>query len=94
MRRKPAIRIVNAQVQTKFGPRSEHPVGLVRPLGDEVVDQNCRVSLGAIENQRRLSLHLQRRVNARHQPLARSFFITGRAVDLSCQKQAGNLFRL
>ena len=36
-------------------------------------------------------LHLQRCVDARHQSLARSFFVAAGSVDLSAEKQPGNL---
>ena len=41
-----------------------------------------------------LPLHLQRGIDARHQPLARRFFVTRRAVNLPAQEQSGNLASL
>src|SRR2546428_79673 len=71
-----AVGIVNAQVQAKFGARGEHAVRLIRPLADEVVNQDADVGLGAVQHQRRLALDLERRVDARHQALAGGFFVS------------------
>ena len=67
MRREPSVRIVDAQVQAEFGTRREHSIRLIRALGDQVVDQDRGVSLGAVEDQWWLRLHLQCRIDARHQ---------------------------
>ena len=53
---KAAVGVVDPQVQAEFGARSEHAVGLVGALADQVVDQDRGVGLGAIEDQRRFIL--------------------------------------
>src|SRR5579862_3516799 len=78
-------------MQAKLRPRSEHAVGLVRSLRDQIVDEDRGVRFGAIEDQWRLSLHLQGGVDARHQALARGFLVTRRSVDLAAEEQAGKL---
>src|SRR6266849_10852124 len=75
MRREALVGVINAQMQAKLGARGKHAVRLVGSLADQVVNQDGGVSLGAVENQRRLALRLQRGVDARHQPLARGFLI-------------------
>src|ERR1035437_7769123 len=91
---KPAGGVVNAQMQPELRPRGKHAVRLVRPLADEVVDEDGGVGLGAVEDQRRLALHLQRRVDARHDALPRRFFVAAGAVDLAGKKQARALLEL
>ena len=91
MRSQAPVGIVDAQVQTELRPRREHAVGLVGALGNKIVDQDSGVRLRAIENQRRLLLHLQRGVDARHQSLTGGFFVARCAVDLSAEEQACNL---
>src|SRR6266496_842144 len=83
MRSEAAVGVVDPQMQAELGARSEHAVWLVRPLRDQVVDQDRSVGFGAVEDQRRLVLHFQSGIDSRHQALARSFFISGGAVDLA-----------
>jgi hypothetical protein len=35
-----------------LGPTGEHPVGLLRPLGDQIVNQHANIALMAAENKR------------------------------------------
>ena len=80
-------------MQTELGARSEHAVRLFGAFRNQIVDQNGRVRFCAVEHQRRLFLHLQRRVNSGHDSLARRFFVPRRPIDLPREKQSGNLFR-
>ncbi len=76
-----------------LGPRREHAIRLIDALGHQVVDQHADVGLAAIEDQRRLALDLEGRVDAGHQPLGGRFFVAGRAVDLAGEIQARDLLR-
>src|ERR1700758_4384405 len=91
MRRKSLVGIIDAQVQTKLGARSEHAIRFVRAFGNKIVDKNCSVPFGTIEDERRLVLYFEPGVDSRHQSLAGGFFIARRAIDLSREKQARDL---
>ena len=82
MRRETPVSVIDAQMQPELGARREHAVRLVGPLGDQVVDQDAGVALGAVQRERRLALELQRRVDSRHDALAGSLFVAAGPVDL------------
>ncbi len=46
-----AVGVVDAEVEAELGARGEHAVGLVGALGDEVVDEDADVGLGAVERE-------------------------------------------
>jgi len=83
MRGEASVGIVNTQVQAELSTRGEHPVWFVRAFRNEIVDQDGRVTLSSIKNERRLVFHFQRCVDSRHQPLACGFFVARSPVDLS-----------
>src|SRR5205823_2494565 len=87
MRGKALIGVIDAQMQSELGTRGEHAVGLVGALADEIVYQNGGVGLGAIENEWRQSLYLERRIDSCHQSLAGGFFVARSSIDLSRQKE-------
>ena len=91
MRGEPAVGVVDAQVQAEFGAAGEHTIGLVRALGNQVIDQDRGVGFRAVQNQWRLLFYLQCGVDAGHQALACSFFVAGGAVDLATKEQARDL---
>ncbi len=93
MRREPAVGVVDAQVQAELCARGKHAVGFVCALGDEIVDQDRGIGFGAVENQRRLGLHLESCVDPRHNSLAGSLFVPGCPIYLPRKKQARNLLR-
>src|ERR1700675_3648939 len=93
MRSKPPVGIINPQVQTKLRPRSKHPIRLVGPFRNQVVNKNRRIPFRPVEHQRSLLLHLQRRVNPLHDSLASPLFVPRRSIDLPGKKQSRNLFR-
>ena len=51
------VSIVDPQVQTEFGARCKHPIGLIRTFRNEIVDENGSVTFGPIENEWRLLLY-------------------------------------
>ena len=84
-----AVRVVDAQVQAELGARGEHAVGLVGALGDEVVDEDAGVGLGAVERERRFAAsRCQRGVDAGHQALAGGLLVAAGAVDLAGEVEA------
>jgi hypothetical protein len=84
MRSKPAIGVIDAEMQPELRPRGEHAIRLVGPFRDQVVDQDAGVCLGPVESKWGLALYSQRCVDPRHQALAGSLFIAAGTVDLSC----------
>ena len=52
MRRQSHVRVVDPQVQPELRPRREHPVRLIRPLRDQVIDQDPDVSLRPVQRER------------------------------------------
>src|SRR5689334_12274630 len=93
MRRESSVSVVNSQMQAELRARGEHAVWLVGSLGDQIIDQNRRISLGAVQDQRLFRLHCERGINSRYKPLARRFFIAAGTVDLSRKKEPGDLLR-
>ena len=59
------VGVVLAQLQAELGPAGEHAVGLAHALGDQVVNQHADVRLAAVQDERRLPLQLQPRVDPR-----------------------------
>ena len=74
-------------MQAKLSARREHSVGLICALRNQIVDQNGRVCFRPVKDERRLALHFQRAINARHDPLAGGLFVTGRSIDLSGEEE-------
>src|ERR1700758_1886769 len=92
MRGESAVRVVNAQVQAELRTRGEHAIGLVGALGDEVVDENARVALGAIHGEGRLTLEPERGIDAGHDALAGGLLISAGSVDLASEVKAFHAF--
>src|SRR5262249_23672433 len=95
-RRQTKIRVVDAQQQPVLRPRREHAVWLEAPLCNQVVDQDTDVGLVSLENQRPFvrSKGMLRSICTRDKPLCGSFFVPGRAVDLSRQKESADTLGL
>src|SRR6266850_686855 len=83
-----AVSVVDPQMEAELGARREHAVGLVRALGNEVIDQDRGVCLGAVEDEWRLALHLQGAVDSSHDSLTRGLFVAGRSVDLAGEEES------
>ena len=77
-----------------FRARGHDAVGLVRALGDQIVDERADIAVRPLQDHRRLALELQRRVDARHEALHRGLLIARRAVELPRAVEAGDLFAL
>lgn len=61
----------------------EHPVGFFHTSGDQVVDQDPEIGLGAVDDEWILTLDGSRSVDAGNQPLGGGFLVSGRSVDLA-----------
>ena len=81
------VGVVVAEHQAIFGAAGEHAIRLVDTPGDQVVDQDADVGPRTIENERRLVLDRERRVDAGDQPLGGRFLVARRAVDLAGEVQ-------
>ena len=77
-----------------FRARGHDAVGLVRALGDQIVDERADIAVRPLQDHRRLALELQRRVDARHEALHSGLLIARRAVELPRAVEAGDLFAL
>ena len=85
-----AVGVVDAQVQAELGARGEHAVRLVGSLADEIVDEDRRVGLAAVERERRLAFDGERGVDSGHESLAGGFFVSAGAIDLSAEIEAAD----
>ncbi|MNF34622.1 hypothetical protein D3C84_154680 [compost metagenome] len=84
------VGVVFAQDQPVFGARGEHAVRLLGAQGDQVVDQHADIRLVAARAPAVLALGAQRGVAAGQQTLRTGLFVTGGAVDLPGEEQAGD----
>lgn len=84
------ISIVLAVEQAILRPGGHHPVGLLGSLGDQVINENANIAIGALENERLPPLHLKCRIGAGYEALHRRLLIARRAVELSRAVEAGN----
>src|SRR4030095_13850901 len=67
---------------------------LARAARNEIVDEHADVSLIAPRPPRSAFEHTQSRIDTGADALRRSIFVTGRAVDLAGEEQAGDELRL
>src|SRR6266498_2335481 len=79
------VGVVLAYEEPILGPRCKHPVGFSRAFSHQVVNENSDVSLVALEDKRRRTLHAQSCVDAGHQTLGCSLLVAGGSIDLACQ---------
>ena len=82
------VGVVDAQVQAELGARGEHPVGLVRALRNQVVDEDTDVGLGAVQGEAFFAAHGKGRVDAGHNALRSGFLVARRSIDLSREVEA------
>ncbi len=86
--RQPLVGIIRAQAQAVFRPAREHAVRLRNATGHEIVDHHPDIRVSPRHGEvSRPAARPQRGVDARDEPLPRSLFIPGRAVDLPCQEE-------
>src|SRR5262245_52318204 len=74
--------------------RREHPIRLEATTSDQVVDEDADVCVLTTKDEHVLAPHSACGIDPRDQPLRRSFFVPGCAVDLSGQIEAANSPRL
>src|SRR5262245_58129394 len=63
------VSIIDPQMQPELGARGEHPVRLVRPLADQIIDQDSGVALGPPHHERLLASEPARGVDSGDDPL-------------------------
>jgi hypothetical protein len=88
------IGVIDAQQEAMLGARGEHPVRLEAPLRDQVVDHDADVGFVAAENERRAAPGTLCGVDPGDDSLPRRLFVTGRAVNLTGEKQPRDAVRL
>ena len=81
-------------MQTELCAAGEHAVGLVHPLGNQVIDQNTQIGFITPGHPWTFTTTLQRGVQPGKQTLCCCLFIASRAIDLARKKQALNLLGL
>ena len=84
-------RVALAEKKAVLGSRGEHAVRLSGPLGNEIVNEHTEVRFMSRKREWRPSQDLQGGVRPRDETLSGRLLVAGRAVHLSCQKQAGNI---
>src|SRR5438093_13410639 len=77
-------------MQPELRSRSKHPVGFIRTLADEIVNENARISLGSAYDKRFDAFNPARGIDSGDDALAGSLLIPGRAVDLTGEVQVAN----
>ena len=82
------VGVVFPELQAIFGAAGEHAVRFVHAFGDEVVHQYAEVGLFAAQQERILFADVLHGIRACEQALRGGFFVAGRAVDLSGEKEA------
>ncbi len=86
------VRAVVAEVHAVFRPGGEHAVRLFGAEGDQVVDHDADVGVGAAEDEWLLTAHGEGGVDAGHQALSGGFLVAGSAVGLPGDVEAGEHF--
>ena len=85
--------IVLTENESTFCPAREHPVWLVSPLRDEIVDQNANVGILTAEDERFLTPNGKSGIDPRHNALRGGFLIPSRSIDLSSKVEPAYSFR-
>ena len=83
-RRQTLLGVVLAEEQTVFRARGHHAVGLVRPLGHQIVNQRADVASRTGKKHGGKPLDAARGVDARNQSLRGGLLVARGAVELSC----------
>src|SRR5262249_31203306 len=84
------VGVVGAQPQPVLGARRKYAVGLGNTAGNEVVDHDAEVAVGAGDGEvGRGAAGQQGGVDAGGKPLGGRFLVAGGAVDLAGEEQAG-----
>ena len=85
----PDIGVVSPQRQPELGARGEHAVGLADAMKGQIVDQHAKIGFGARQPDLFPAARQPRRVDAGEDALGRGFLVTGGAIDLAREEQAG-----
>ena len=80
--------IVLPKEKSVLCPRGEHPVGFASDtLGHEIVNQDPDIGLISTQPEGFSTAKAGNRVHAGHQALRCGLLVTGRPIDLTCQKE-------
>ncbi len=86
------VRIVGAKAEAVFGTGGEHAVWLGHATGDQIIDEDADIGLGAGEFDGSLVAGAVGGVDAGDDALGGGFFVAGGAVNLAGEEQALDLF--
>ena len=93
--REALVGIVGAKREPVFGAAREHAVRLGHAAGDEVIDHDPEIAVGAAHGEAPIAAAGGKcGVDSGNEPLPRGLLVTGRAVDLAGQEQARDRFDL
>src|SRR6266508_3985757 len=92
--REAQICVVLAQHQPIFRPAGKHPIGFRDAPSDQVINEDAQVCLVAPGPPWLPAPRLERSVDTGKQPLRRSFFVSGRTIDLTRKEQSPYRLRL
>src|SRR3989339_292293 len=77
-----------------LGPRRKHPVWLIGALVHQIINQNSNICFRASEDEWFFFLYQQGGVYPGHQTLRGCFLVPRSSVNLPCEKESVNEFRL
>src|SRR3990172_12656742 len=77
-----------------LGPRRKHPVWLIGALVHQIINQNSNIRFRASEDEWFFFLYQQGSVYPGHQTLRGRFLVPRSSVNLPCEKESVNEFRL
>ena len=87
------VAVVLAEEEAVLGAGGEEAVGFGGAFGDQIVDHDGEVGLAALQQERGATGGLERGIGTGDEALAGGFFITGGAIDLSGEVEAGDALR-
>src|SRR6185312_3676963 len=86
--------IIGSERKSVFGPSGHHPVRLADALQRQVVDHHSDIRCAPLEANLLEIERVGRRIQSSRQALGGRFFISCRAIDLTAEKQTGQLTHL
>ena len=86
----PEIGVVRPQTKAEFGARREHPVRFGDTLRRQVVHHHTKIRVRSVKPNRSLAAGQPSGVDPRQYALRGGFLVSGGAVDLTCEEQAGH----
>ena len=81
------VGVVLPEQEAVLRSRSEHPIWLHSPFGNQIVNQHPDIGLVTPKDDRLAALDTSSGVYPRHQSLSPGLLITGRSIDLTGKEQ-------